>query len=167
MGKYASGSSTHALHEWSTTDERMIFPQNKGKGRAGGGGGGGGASARAARSAEWRSQRGDQQPPLDTRNADFERYYTEQGILPQEEWEEFLASCRAVLPTTFRITASRTTSRSVNEHVERFFVPYLSDVVYEGVKQKPPRVLEWYPDHLAWQLDTAKQVIRKSPEFAK
>jgi len=43
----------------------------------------------------------------------------------------------------------------------------LSDVSFGGVKQNPPRVLQWYPDHLAWQLDTAKQVIRKSPEFAK
>lgn len=29
----------------------------------------------------------------------------------------------------------------------------------------PPRQLEWYPGHLAWQLDVPKRVVRKSEEF--
>lgn len=55
----------------------------------------------------------------------------------------------------------------MNEHVEKFFVPYLSNVEYEGVKQSPPKPLQWYPNHLAWQLDVSKHVVRKTQEFSK
>ena len=33
--------------------------------------------------------------------------FKEQGIMKDEEWEEFLESMRQPLPTTFRITAFR------------------------------------------------------------
>jgi 16S rRNA C967 or C1407 C5-methylase (RsmB/RsmF family) len=33
------------------------------------------------------------------------------------------------------------------------------------VRLAPPRQLEWYPGHLAWQLDVPKRVVRKSAEF--
>jgi multisite-specific tRNA:(cytosine-C5)-methyltransferase len=33
------------------------------------------------------------------------------------------------------------------------------------IKLAPPRQLEWYPGHLAWQLDVPKRVVRKSEEF--
>ena len=105
--------------------------------------------------------------PASKSSKQFEFYYRSQGILESDEWTQFLAACQSTLPTTFRITSSRAASKAVNEHVERIFVPYLSNVMYEGVKQPPPKVLRWYPDHLAWQLDAAKQVIRKSSEFAK
>lgn len=100
-------------------------------------------------------------------NENFTQYYKAQSILEPSEWEEFIKACQATLPTTFRVTASRSASKAVTENVENFFVPHLSDVVFEGVKQSPPTRLPWYPQGLAWQLDVAKQVVRKSPEFAK
>ncbi|KAJ9107995.1 hypothetical protein QFC20_003681 [Naganishia adeliensis] len=33
------------------------------------------------------------------------------------------------------------------------------------IKLAPPRQLEWYPGHLAWQLDVPKRVVRKSEAF--
>lgn len=98
---------------------------------------------------------------------DFESYYQSQNLLEPEEWDEFISVAKSPLPTTFRITASRIASKAVNDHVEQEFVPFLSNVVFEGAKQPPPRKLKWYPGGFAWQLDTAKHVVRKSPEFAK
>lgn len=102
-----------------------------------------------------------------TPSKQFELYYRSQSIVDDNEWADFVATCQATLPTTFRITSSRAASEAINEHVERVFVPHLSNVTFEGIKQCPPKPLMWYPGHLAWQLDTAKQVIRKSREFAK
>ena len=98
---------------------------------------------------------------------DFETYYQSQNVLEPEEWDEFLSVAQQPLPTTFRVTSSRAASKAVNAHVEQEFVPFLSGVVYEGVQQQPPRKLTWYPGGHAWQLNTAKHVVRKSPEFAK
>lgn len=97
----------------------------------------------------------------------FNKYYKAQGLIAEEEWESFMQVARSPLPMTFRITSSRDSSQAVNEHVKNEFVPHLSDVTFNGEKQTPPRVLEWYPAGLAWQLDTSKQVVRKSKEFAR
>ena len=98
----------------------------------------------------------------------FDKYYKAQGLLDgDEDWDEFMKVARSPLPMTFRITSSRDSSQAVNDHVKNEFVPHLSDVVFNGEKQAPPKVLDWYPAGLAWQLDVAKQVVRKSKEFAK
>lgn len=100
-------------------------------------------------------------------NESFDKYYKAQGLLEEGEWDQFLGVAKAPLPLTFRITSSRVAAKAVNQQVEQVFVPHLSEVVFEGVSQQPPRPLEWYPRHLAWQLNAAKHVVRKSPEFAK
>lgn len=38
-------------------------------------------------------------------NEKFEAYYKAQGIVPEEEWDAFMASLRAPLPSSFRICA--------------------------------------------------------------
>ena len=46
-------------------------------------------------------------------SAKFDAYYKGQQIVPEEEWESFLAAMRAPLPTTFRITAGKPTTRQL------------------------------------------------------
>ena len=65
-------------------------------------------------------------------------------------------------------------------------VPHLANVVFEGEPVPPPAQIPWcvslcmcgmrtdsylpsrrYPEGLAWQLNVAKKVVRKSPEFKK
>ena len=43
----------------------------------------------------------------DMHNERFNKYYKGQNILPDAEWDQFLASLREVLPTTFRVAGSR------------------------------------------------------------
>ena len=45
--------------------------------------------------------------PIDMHNDRFENYYKTQNILPEDEWDRFMNSLRAPLPTTFRVAGSR------------------------------------------------------------
>ena len=100
-------------------------------------------------------------------SAKFDAYYKGQQIVPEEEWESFLAAMRAPLPTTFRITAGKPTTRQLLDAMRDIYLPFLNSVEFEGEKVTPPRQLEWYPEGLGWHLDVRKNVLRKSPEFKR
>ncbi|WFD42066.1 multisite-specific tRNA:(cytosine-C(5))-methyltransferase [Malassezia psittaci] len=104
---------------------------------------------------------------IDQTNPKFEAYYVGQGIVPEEEWDAFLEAMRAALPTTFRITSGKPTSRQLLDAMQNIYLPFLSNVEFEGEKVAPPRQLEWYPEGLGWHLDVRKNVLRKSPEFKR
>lgn len=104
---------------------------------------------------------------IDQTNPKFESYYLGQEILPREEWDTFLETMRAPLPTTFRITSGKPTSRQLLDAMQNIYLPFLSNVEFEGEKIAPPRQLEWYPEGLGWHLDVRKNVLRKSPEFKR
>ncbi|KAH9931944.1 cytosine-5--methyltransferase [Fomitopsis serialis] len=100
-------------------------------------------------------------------NERFERYYKTQKILPEGEWESFLEAMRTPLPTTFRVTGSRQAARLLNDTIKEVHVPHMANVVFEGEAVPPPTQIPWYPEGLAWQLNVAKKVVRKSPQFKK
>lgn len=104
---------------------------------------------------------------IDQNNPKFDAYYLGQNIVPREEWESFLEMMRAPLPTTFRITSGKPTSRQLIDAMHSIYLPFLSNVEFEGEKIAPPRQLEWYPEGLGWHLDVRKNVLRKSPEFKR
>lgn len=105
--------------------------------------------------------------PFELKNAKFEAYYRGQGIVPDDEWDAFMASMRSPLPTTFRITSGKPTSRQLVDAMRHTYMPYLRDVEFEGEKVDPPTQIEWYPEDLAWHFDVRKNVLRKSPEFKR
>lgn len=96
-----------------------------------------------------------------------EAYYMDQGILAPEEWEPFMSSFKAPLPTTFRITPGKPTTRLVQKEMLQNFVPALTGVSYEGEAIPPPKQIEWYPEGLGWQIDVKKNVLRKEEQFKK
>ncbi|CAO1631364.1 unnamed protein product [Sympodiomycopsis kandeliae] len=98
-------------------------------------------------------------------NDRFEGYYLDQKILPAEEWKDFLQAFRDPLPTTFRFTAGKATTRQLINQMREKFIPELSGLEFEGQPVPPPKQLEWYPDGLAWQIDVMKNVLRKQPDF--
>lgn len=87
--------------------------------------------------------------------------------MPDDEWDAFIESMRAPLPTTFRITSGKPTARQLLSAMQNVYVPYLSNVEFEGEKIAPPRPLDWYPESLAWHVDVRKNVLRKSTEFRR
>jgi multisite-specific tRNA:(cytosine-C5)-methyltransferase len=102
---------------------------------------------------------------LDMNNKRFEAYYMDQEIVPRDEWEAFMDAFRQSLPTTFRFTAGKATTRQLITQMQERFVPELSGIEFEGEPVKPPQALSWYPEGLAWQVDVRKSVLRKQPDF--
>ncbi|KAJ1302218.1 hypothetical protein OPQ81_001042 [Rhizoctonia solani] len=100
-------------------------------------------------------------------NEAFEKYYKATGIVPEAEWDDFWASLKVILPTTFRVTGSRATAQELNSIIKEQYVPSLKGVEFEGQVVEPPHQLPWYPDGLGWQLDVSKSTLRKTPEFKR
>ncbi|KAJ7885068.1 S-adenosyl-L-methionine-dependent methyltransferase [Mycena olivaceomarginata] len=96
-------------------------------------------------------------------NERFTTYYQTQKIVPEDEWDAFMESMRAPLPTTFRVAGSR--QRSLNATLRDKHVPALNNVVFEDQSIPPPVQIPWYPDGLAWQFNVPKKVLRKQAEF--
>lgn len=88
-------------------------------------------------------------------------YYKAQKIVPEDEWEAFMASLQQHLPTTFRVAGSRQCvwistqertqtdggfriAQSLNTTIEEIHVPGLTDIVFEGQSIPPPVQIPWY-----------------------
>lgn len=103
-----------------------------------------------------------------TENLDFEKYYKEQKICPEEEWDDFMASLKRQLPLTFRINGSGRFADALRQKLE---CDFLSKFSSEGVKTlegeivNPPKALPWYPNRLAWQLEFSRTQLRKDPNL--
>ena len=72
-----------------------------GGGGGGGGDGGGGDAAAGGGGGEGDGERGAW--PVLPPSASYEPYYRAQGLIPDAEWAEFMASWSAALPVTFRV----------------------------------------------------------------
>ncbi|KAI8600563.1 S-adenosyl-L-methionine-dependent methyltransferase, partial [Dissophora ornata] len=90
-----------------------------------------------------------------------------QKLVSDEEWPAFLKHLQLTLPTTFRITGTRSHAVEIRDTVKNAFVPHLSNISVEGIVANPPRPLPWYPDELGWHFDVPRSVLKKSPEYAK
>lgn len=102
--------------------------------------------------------------PFVLENSSFELYYREQGVVPEEEWEEFMATLRKPLPTTFRINTTGQFATSIRKQLQTDFYERLKDGVEDGTEGRlvqPIRPLAWYPDNLAWQLGYSRTELRR------
>ena len=54
----------------------------------------------------------------------------------------------------------------VQQRLIDHYVPEISGIEYEGARVHPPTALPWFPDLLAWQMTTPKNVVRRFPPFA-
>eukprot|EP00123_Amoebidium_parasiticum_P015399 comp22951_c0_seq1/m.36408 comp22951_c0_seq1/g.36408 ORF comp22951_c0_seq1/g.36408 comp22951_c0_seq1/m.36408 type:complete len:790 (-) comp22951_c0_seq1:743-3112(-) len=102
---------------------------------------------------------------LEMRNALFEEYYKLQNIVSEEEWDAFLAILGRRLPSTFRITGTRSHADTIRQALEREYFPELENVQVEGESYQKPTALPWYPDKLAYHCELPRQTLRKNPLF--
>ncbi|KAK8010532.1 hypothetical protein PG990_009497 [Apiospora arundinis] len=127
----------------------------KGGNRGGGGGGGGNTGQRAAYVSF---------PEVVKENEKLQRYYD--ATIPIEDEEErkaFWEALRTELPNSFRFCGSKGHALAVRRLLEERYVPEIVKIErYDG---QPP--VTWYPDHLAYSMNTPKHVIRKFPPFAR
>ncbi|KAH1370879.1 hypothetical protein KXW99_006723 [Aspergillus fumigatus] len=99
-------------------------------------------------------------------NEKLERFYTEQGFIPEEEREAFWEALRRDLPNSFRFTGSKGHALAVQEKLKNHYIPEITSIQYEGNFVEPPRPVPWYPDQLAWWMTTPKNVVRRFKPFA-
>ncbi|EEB07022.2 tRNA (cytosine-5-)-methyltransferase [Schizosaccharomyces japonicus yFS275] len=105
-------------------------------------------------------------------NEKFESYYAVQNLFahkesPEQEYKLLIEFMKKQLPTTFRISGFRKHAVELKKHFEKYYVPDLQNVTYEGQNIPPPQVLSWYPDDLAYMIDARKETIRKSPPLKR
>ncbi|XP_013415807.1 tRNA (cytosine(34)-C(5))-methyltransferase isoform X2 [Lingula anatina] len=102
-------------------------------------------------------------PPKE--NAVFEEYYKGQGIVPEGEWDQFMSTLRQELPVTFRITGYRSQAKRLLDVIKSEYFSNLVNMVGDSVQ--PPKLLPWYPDNLAWQINVSRKEIRSTPLLKK
>lgn len=130
----------------------------KGGGNRGGGGGGNGGD----RDASWRNY-----PDVVKKNEKLERYYNEAIPLDDAEREEFWSTLKRELPNSFRFCGSKGHALAVKRLLETRYAPEIVRIErYDGQPVQAPQAVSWYPDGLAYSMNTPKQVIRKFPPFA-
>ncbi|KAM7261558.1 hypothetical protein ACFE04_020635 [Oxalis oulophora] len=101
--------------------------------------------------------------PFITQNLAFEDYYKEQGIVPEHEWDTFMAFLRKPLPAAFRINASSQFCSDIRSQLENdFAISLQGEVSFDGDEVEPIRPLPWYPHNLAWHSNFSRKQIRKN-----
>ncbi|XP_038990155.1 RNA cytosine-C(5)-methyltransferase NSUN2-like isoform X3 [Phoenix dactylifera] len=95
-------------------------------------------------------------------NPGFEEYYKEQGIVPEDEWEEFLSLLRKPLPAAFRINASSQFFPDILSQLGNDFMKSLEAEVNDEHEIEAIRPLPWYPGNLAWHLNFSRMQLRKN-----
>ncbi|KAK7523749.1 putative methyltransferase [Phyllosticta citriasiana] len=143
----------------------VVMARGRG-GRGGGGRGRGRGGGRGGRGGGWQNGGRSDWKDIDKENENFERYYNELNIVPEEEREAFWSALKKELPNSFRFTGSKGHALAVQKRLIEHYIPEITDVTFEGKPVPPPTQIEWFPEKLAWQMTTPKNVIRKFPPFA-
>ncbi|KAE8597606.1 hypothetical protein XENTR_v10016532 [Xenopus tropicalis] len=106
-------------------------------------------------------------PEIIKENKLFEHYYQELKIVPDGEWDKFMASLREPLPATIRITGYKSHAKEILHCLKEKYFKELQDIEVDGQKIEAPQPLSWYPEELAWHTNLSRKIIRKSPELEK
>ena len=67
-----------------------------------------------------------------------------QGIVPEDEWDEFMTSLKATLPSTFRITGHGAHAKEMLRIVKSDHISNLVEVVEGEEVIAAPKVLPWF-----------------------
>lgn len=104
-----------------------------------------------------------------TTNEKFVEYYQTQGVMPKEEWDEFMNTLRKPLPTTFRINGNGRNASELLEKLETDFFSRFTQgpLLIDGEEIQPPMPLPWYPNKMGWQMDFSRTQLRKDPLLSR
>ncbi|XP_041665044.1 RNA cytosine C(5)-methyltransferase NSUN2 [Cheilinus undulatus] len=97
----------------------------------------------------------------------FEHYYKEQGLVPGEEFEQFMDAMREPLPATIRITGYKSHAKEILHCLKEKYFKDIQELEIDGQKIEAPQPLSWYPDEQAWHTNMSRKIIRKSPLLEK
>ncbi|KAI1450197.1 S-adenosyl-L-methionine-dependent methyltransferase [Annulohypoxylon stygium] len=120
-----------------------------------------------------RAPRGDTQMPYRSyaeivkENKNLEKYYNTALPIDDAERPEFWDALKRELPNSFRFCGSKGHALAVKRLLETRYAPEIVKIeLYDGEPVKAPQPVPWYPDQLAYSMNTPKHVIRKFPPFA-
>ena len=99
-------------------------------------------------------------------NPRYEAYYGLLDLFDDGEYHEFWAALRRDLPNSFRFTGSKGQALPVQQTLKDRYIPEIISIKYDGENVTPPSPIAWYPDQLAWQMTTPKNIVRKFLPFA-
>ncbi|XP_023607793.1 tRNA (cytosine(34)-C(5))-methyltransferase isoform X3 [Myotis lucifugus] len=106
-------------------------------------------------------------PEIVKENKLFEHYYQELKIVPEGEWDQFMAALREPLPATLRITGYKSHAKEILHCLKNKYFKELEDLEVDGQKVEVPQPLSWYPEELAWHTNLSRKILRKSPQLEK
>lgn len=69
-------------------------------------------------------------------------------------------------PFASLLLSFRSHALSVQQRLKDHYIPQITAIQHNGEAVEPPTPIPWYPDQLAWQMTTPKNVIRKFAPFA-
>lgn len=103
--------------------------------------------------------------PMTATNVEFVKYYKAQNMMEESEWDGFMASLAKRLPTTFRITGTRSHAEGLRDILEKEYFPGLATLESESVAYQKPSPLPWYPGHLSFHCEIPREFLRKSSQY--
>ncbi|OTB03354.1 hypothetical protein M426DRAFT_23913 [Hypoxylon sp. CI-4A] len=119
------------------------------------------------------SSRGDASAPYRSyndivkENKNLENYYNSALPLEESERSDFWEALKRELPNSFRFCGSKGHALAVKRLLETRYAPEIVKIErYDGEPVQAPQPVTWYPDQLAYSMNTPKHVIRKFPPFA-
>jgi 16S rRNA C967 or C1407 C5-methylase (RsmB/RsmF family) len=116
---------------------------------------------------EWNSDSRGKAPIKE--NAQLELFYKRQAIVPEGEWDAFMAAMRASLPSCFRVPNGRYAeqTRAVLRKDTFGLAGLDTGAEFEGHSwvAQPPTPVEWLPDGYAWTSNIPRPLIRKSTKL--
>ena len=100
----------------------------------------------------------------------FEKYYKNQGIVPEDEWADFISYLKRDLPITFRVTGFRDQNKELLRLIKQKYRKDISEMQHYMCDEKDQtngtfESLPWYPNEMAWQLSVSKYAVRKTEEL--
>ena len=86
-----------------------------------------------------------------------------QDVVPEGEWDDFMAALRRPLPLTFRINGSGSHAATLQDKFTNDFFKSFGEAKIEidGEVIEPPKPLSWYPNQIAWQIGVSRRQLRK------
>jgi tRNA (cytosine34-C5)-methyltransferase len=90
-------------------------------------------------------------------NANLEKFYKAQTVIPADEFDTFMNILRDPLPVSFRIDPYSPGARAVLDRMQNYFFPRFKD-------DQKPHEIAWYPvPQCGWQIDMDRRALRRDP----
>jgi len=100
-------------------------------------------------------------------NTMFEKFYKAQNFCSEEEFDKTIEVLKTDLPASFRITGSKSQAEALLNIIEGKYFKELTEFLAQGGNVIIPKMLPWYPDKLAYQLNATRKDIRREEIYFK